>query len=157
MLMIGFLQDVAWGLADFRKHEMCGHCGADRNIDGPLAFTNLHFDAGWRATEDRTRLQFLEACEASTHPLRSSIYWNAWFCRIDIMHCLDHRGVAGIVAGSCLLDIVRNCTQLGPNQAVRLAWINEKLKTWNSEHVVSSKIDKLEMKNLQFGGGRSMG
>ena len=148
-------QGVEWGLPDYNavcEKRMCGYCDANR---GSKPFTDLRPTATWKPSElSLTNAEFVNATRGSTpHPLNRSRLWSKYFTRLDTMHCLDHRGVSGIVAGSVFSDLTVTRQELGATRAQRMAEIDRKKDVWFATHVVSSKMPKLFLKNIQFGGG----
>ena len=90
------------------------------------------------------------------HPLVGSIYFNSQFPKLDVMHVVDHRGLAGCIAGSVLVDLIKRERRLGASQEVRLRTINERLDEWNSNHILSSCLSNIELQNLTREDGWSM-
>ena len=142
-------QEVHWGVPGYAYvDEVCSDCLANRT-DKP--FTDLRDTAEWVPTQDFDHETFMDRTHGN-HPLVTSIYWNRFFVRIDMMHVFDHKGITGIVCAGVLVDVVKNCTDLGRTIDERLQWVNAKLSDWNSRHVVSSRINNLKIDNLEFGG-----
>ena len=68
------------------------------------------------------------------------------------MHCLDHRGVTGIVCGSIVADMIHTNTALGATIDQRLQAINDEAEIWYSTHMVSSRLPRLNRNNVQANG-----
>ena len=71
------------------------------------------------------------------------------------MHNLDHRGVAGIVAGSVLADVVHRHEPFGTTKQERMNQVNSLKDKWFREHKVSSEMPTINLTNLQWGGQKA--
>ena len=77
---------------------------------------------------------------------------SAFFPRYDGMHIFDHHGTSAVVAGSVIDTCVTECVALGPNQAARMARVNQEMKHYFDTHLVSSRMPPLRLKNLKSDG-----
>ena len=68
------------------------------------------------------------------------------------MHNLDHHGVSYIVGGSVIADVVRRHQAFGNTKQHRMDQINFLKDEWYSNHIVSSRMPDLGLKNIQWGG-----
>ena len=95
-----FEKHASWGLGNFRSAATpCPSCYANRLADMPL--TDLRPNAAWRPTSVMTDVQYRSRC-LKPHPLQSSHYFNRFLVRFDVMHAIDHNGVAGNVMVSTI-------------------------------------------------------
>ena len=72
-----------------------------------------------------------------------------------MMHNLDHRGVAGIIAGSVLADVVDRHVPFGTTKQERMNQVNSLKDKWFREHKVSSEMPTINLANLQWGGQKA--
>ena len=75
------------------------------------------------------------------HPLTGSKYFNKYACRNDLMHCMDHHGVYGVIFASITYYLINNdgWPGLGATQQQKLDTVNKYLeryykKTHGSQH-----------------------
>ena len=73
------------------------------------------------------------------------------------MHNLDHRGVAGIIAGSVLADVVDRHEPFGTTKQERMNQVNSLKDKWFREHKVSSEMPTINLTTLPWGGAKGMG
>ena len=88
------------------------------------------------------------------HPLTDSKYFNMYTVRNDLMHCMDCKGLYGIIFGSVTGHIVYNGDEIGATQDARVKKINEELdKYYVKNPGIQSKLEPIELKNI-FPGGK---
>ena len=144
-------QGVFWGLSAYSSAGddlMCGYCNANRT---DRIFTDLRESSEWKRSERRSNNEFL-ASNQGNHPMRYSRVWHKEFCRLDLMHNLDHRGVAAIMGGGVLADLMHREPLLGRNIQARLDVINRMKDEHYSTHRVSCRMGKLKQQHIEFGG-----
>ena len=141
---------VGWGLKSYNAgDECCGYCGANRTT---RPFTDLQETALWRPTTIVSLERFLERIQTPHHPLIDARFFTRYFVRIDIMHNLDHKGVASTVAGSIILPLIKFETRLGSNQHARLDALNSRLHTWQCDHRTTVRMPPIDLANLTITG-----
>ena len=138
---------LSWGLASYNEvdTDCCGWCLGDRR-HRPL--NDLRRKAKWRPTQHMSNLMFMERLKEKNHPLSRAPFVNKFFFRLDVMHVYDHHGIACIVVGSTLKDIVTSRNSFGASQPARLEAVNARLSTFNSAPGGSVTIPKLRLDNL---------
>ena len=146
---------LPWGLPGYHEDEPCFECDCNRSDKPYTSLVRVSRLRRLGLLPMFSETTFRSRCN-SVHPLVHSIYFNSQFPKLDLMHVIDHRGKAGCVAASVLIDLVRRENRLGRIQADRLAKINELLKEWNRNHLVSSAIGHLELQNLTQENGWAM-
>ena len=83
--------------------------------------------------------------------MTDSRYFNKYNSRKDLMHCLDHHGVFGVIIASIIWFLCCNdgVPTLGATQQERLDTVNGVLKSFYRKNPgVSSRLDTLKMKNI---------
>ena len=83
------------------------------------------------------------------HPLTDSKFFNRFTCRNDLMHCMDHNGVYGVIFASVCMYLIYNDGKpsLGRTEAERLRTINRRLDAFYKENPgVTSRLDQLQKK-----------
>ena len=112
-----FEKHASWGLGNFPSADTpCQSCCANR-LDVPL--TDLRPNAAWRPTSVMTDVQYRSRC-LKPHPMQSSHYFNRFLVRFDVMHAIDHNGVAGSVMASIIGYFY--CTKGVLARPVRYVW-----------------------------------
>ena len=135
---------MAWGVAGYSSvDKVCGSCHADR--DG-MPWSDLRPETLWRHVPF-SGAQFLAQCRYG-HPVTDSRYWNKYFPRNDIMHSMDCKGLAAIVAGGVFHNLIRFEARLGANKAERLGKINEFMVIHYRNNPCSSHLVDLREENL---------
>lgn len=135
----------SWGMASYNAaHEMCSECQANRSNK---PFTDLSPGAAWRQTLARNNDDFM-ARMTHRHPLFTSPFADRNLAVLDLMHIADCNGVANLVGGSILRDLVERDTRLGATQQARLAALNSQLKRFYEERPGYHRIPPLRLQNL---------
>ena len=110
---------VSWASAN----EVCPDCLADRTT---RPYTDLRSSAAWRNHLVTSPEDFLRRNRQPDHPLVASAFATRHLMQLDIMHCMDCKGVSSIVFGSMLQYVVQD-GRLGRNQGERLDTFNREL------------------------------
>ena len=143
-----------FGLAHYNSNECCSECMADR---ATRPYTDLTADARWRRSEGLpveawlTRIR--DTPEAPLHPLAGSRYCcDPCFFYLDLMHCVDCKGVSAGVFGGVLALLVRK-REAGANQEDRLRSVNTFLRNWYQQRPGWHRLPWIFAKNLTLGNG----
>ena len=149
-----FDMDVEHGLPNNKRARLfCKHCRATNCVQrgqNPHPYHDSTPTASWRSQLVTSNTEFMQRI-VRRHPLTDSKYFNRFTCRNDLMHCLDHKGVYGVIFASVLLFLIYNdgVPSLGATQPQRLDQINSQLDDYYEKYPgISSRLDKLKMKNI---------
>ena len=128
-----FDMDVEHGLPNYLRAKLfCKHCEATNSAiwgKNPYPMKDLRPSAKWR--------QHLIGCNSRfksrilrQHPLTDSKYFNKYTARNDLMHCMDHHGVYGVIIASVIwfFCINNGKPSLGATQQERLDTVNRRLE-----------------------------
>ena len=137
------------GLRHFNGVKMCCFCNAD-TADTP--HTDFGAGARWRGTVF-TNGQFLRHLRTPRHPAAAHPWFNKYTYRLDLLHILDHHGVANAIFGNILWAHVQTPSQVlpGATQAERLAFLNEDIKAFYTLNAVANRLPPLRLSNLRAG------
>jgi len=135
------------GLRHFNAVKMCCFCNADT---AETPHTDFGEHARWRNTVF-TNGQFLRHLRAPRHPVVAHPWFNVHTYRLDLLHTLDHHGVANAVLGNVLWRHVHAPSPAlpGSTQDERLAFLNEDIKSFYSQHAVANRLPPLRLGNLR--------
>ena len=147
-----FDMDVMNGLPNSKRAQLfCKHCRATNSSiwgKNPHPQLDLRPAASWRQQLVTSSAEFKRRL-VRPHPLTDSKYFNKYTSRNDLMHCMYHNGVYGIIIASVIWYLIHidGVPSLGTTQPRRLDKINEKLEAFYKEHPgISSRLDKLQKK-----------
>ena len=133
----------------YNSVEMCALCEAHTRL---RPHNNFHADAAWRSTLV-SNARFRERLRRPLHPLVDHCLFSKYTYRFDLLHMLDHHGVASHVVGNILwahLAADRDCNVLpGDNQDERLAFLNSEVKAFYSHAKVTNRMPPLKLSNLK--------
>ena len=131
---------------------ICSWCPAGRSL-ASCPWTALGSSAAWRSRRFNNR-QFLARLRRG-HGLLEWPEFNMYSVRLDVLHVLDYRGVAGKVYGSTLWAILKNPASFArvfPDHAGsredRLAALNSDLRSWMRQKCVTHRLPKITMRLL---------
>ena len=138
-----YVREMQW--ADYLGADrVCGLCMANRT---ELCWNNLRPDAPWRATTFDVQQGMLEYCRLDAHPLHHfpGIYTSTMF--LDVLHIMDHHGVASHLIGNVLWTCIAG-KEIGRTQEESLEILNQEIKTWYTEANVLHRLPKLKLHNI---------
>ena len=146
--------DAEHGLPNCKRARLfCKHCRATNSSvagQNPHPYNDNGPHASWRNHLITSNTDFMHRI-VKQHPLTGSKYFNRFTCRNDLMHCMDHHGVYGVIFASVVMFLLLNdgVPSLGATQPARLATINHRRKVFYDENPgISARLDQLEMKNI---------
>jgi len=118
------------GLPHFNSVRMCADCCAN-TTDCP--HNDFGPNAAWRDTV-KTNEQYMASIKRPLHPLAAHPLFNRLTFRHDLLHMLDHHGVASSVVANLLWDHVRpgRETSVLPGNSIgeRVEFLNAEIKAW---------------------------
>ena len=94
------------GLPHFNSTQPCADCCANTT---DLPHNDFGSNAAWRATV-RTNDEYMNAIRRPLHPLASHPIFNRFTYRHDMLHMLDHHGVASSIIANVFWEHVRHGT-----------------------------------------------
>eukprot|EP00974_Lingulodinium_polyedra_P050053 4813753-Lingulodinium_polyedra.AAC.2 len=136
LLFVGCDLEYACNVLGLPHFNATGNCCADCMADTEgVPFNNFHGAAAWRDTL-KTNTQYLAAVRTPMHPLLA----HPWFCkysyRHDLLHMIDHHGVASHVIGNILWAHIcgERETSVIPGATLeeRLAFLNADIRAYYS-------------------------
>ena len=140
------------GLKHYNSTDgMCSLCLA--NSTG-MVHNNYQKDAPWTKTfvDDRT---FGLRARRPLHPVVEHGFFNRFTFRYDLLHMLDHHGLASHVAANVLwthLSGERECDALpGENIEARLDFLNQDIKAYYRQQRVQNRLPVLKVSNIKSG------
>ena len=149
-----FDMDVEHGLPNSKRAKLfCKHCRATNSRiwrENPYPQNDLRPAALWRQQLVTCNTEFKSRI-VRPHPMTDSKYFNKYTSRNDLMHCMDHHGVFGVIIASTIWYLCYNdgVPTLGATQQQRLDTVNHRLDAFYTQNPgISSRLDKLQMKNI---------
>jgi len=143
--------DLEWacndlGLPHYNSNSPCAFCKANTST---MPHSNYHSAAPWRATF-RSEAEFQASLRQPLHPLVAAPWFFKDTYRLDLLHLLDHHGVASMVVANVVAMQVcfENLVTPGANQDQRLAFINDDIKAYYSARRVQHRLPPLKMSNV---------
>ena len=138
------------GLPHFNGVEqMCSLCLANRTT---LPFTILGEGAPWAATcvDNGT---FLARLRQPLHPAAGHPWFNLHTYRHDLLHMLDHHGLASHVIANILWAHLSGDREVlvlpGANMAERLAFLNDGVQGYYDHNRIDSRLPRLKESNIK--------
>ena len=100
----------------------------------------------------RDRLGRISGQESATRPpaLGKSIF-TRHLLQMDVMHCMDCKGVAAIAYGSFLMYVVGDL-RLGANQGERIDRFNTEMDTWYAARPGSNRLPAIKLSDIRKDG-----
>ena len=140
------------GLPHYNAVDMCPFC--DAHTGALIPFNNFHAAAAWRRTV-RDNTQFMNNLRRPLHPLCSHPWFSMYTYRLDLLHLIDHNGVAGEVIGNIVwMHLARQSTVLpGANQEDRMDFLNDDIRGFYNTCGVSNRLPRLKLSNFMAEGG----
>ena len=138
------------GLPHFNSNQCCALCCANVS-DKP--HNNYHNDAAWRGTL-RTSDEFRAALRQPLHPLVAWHSFSRFTYRLDLLHLLDHHGVASHVVANVIANFVEQASETvpGESQESRLNFINDDIRGFYTDRHVQNRMPPLKIANLYMNG-----
>lgn len=156
--------DLDWacnelGLQHWGRPTPCCFCAAN-NTDKLL--NDFTASAAWRSSV-YTNGQFKRRVRKPYHPLAAWPAFNRHTYRIDLLHTLDHNGVAGVVLGNVFWAHLRRPSLVlpGDTQEGRMQFLNDDIRGFYHQNSVANRLPRLSISNVirrgttqSCGGGR---
>ena len=142
------------GIPHFNSpYACCCLCEANMDMDDK-PFNDFSPGAAWRGTEVHN-VRFMERLRQPLHPLCSHPWFNMHTFRFDMLHLLDHHGLASHVVGNVLwthLSGDRDCEVFpGANIDHRVDFLNTDLAAWYSQTGTRNRLPVLKESNVKEG------
>ena len=101
----------------------------------------------------KTNAEFLGSFRRPLHPLVSHPWWNSHTYRLDLLHLIDHHGIAGNIIGNTFWAHIsgeRMCDVLpGSTVESRLEALNIEIKEFYDANRVDNRLPKLKLDNIK--------
>ena len=138
------------GLPHFNALECCFLCAANTTT---RPHNDYHADAGWRSTI-KTDAEFSAALRRPLHPLVSHPMFSRWSYRLDLLHLLDHHGVASHVTANIMAMHLghQNNVLPGASQDERMSFLNDEIQEWYSLRRVDCRLPRLRLASIYRDG-----
>ena len=139
------------GLPHFNSTQPCADCCANTT---DLPHNDFGSNAAWRATV-RTNDEYMNAIRRPLHPLASHPIFNRFTYRHDMLHMLDHHGVASSIIANVFWEHVKHGTPTsvlpGATIGERVAFLNAEMKAWYGQppNNTCSRLPLLKPDNIK--------
>jgi len=138
-------------LKHYSAVQMCMHCEADKK---DIPFHDFHGGAKWRSTI-LSNDAFMARVGEPRNPMVAHVWFNKYTYRYDLLHMLDHHGVASHIVGNILhahLSSERETDVLpGSNMQERLGFLNSDIQAFYTAHKVANRLPPLKETNVKDG------
>ena len=128
---------------------MCPYCLADCH---GRPHNNYQRTAAWRQTF-LDNDEFMARLRVPLHPLAAHHIFNKYTYRLDLLHVLDHHGLAALVIANILwqhLSSERESPVLPGNTVdARLQYLNDDIQAYYTEMRVESRLPRLKLSNIK--------
>lgn len=139
------------GLPHFSSNEVCCECRANIST---MPHNNFNAEAAWRPTVV-TNEEFRARLRRPLHPLVEHPVFSKYTFRYDLLHMLDHHGVASHVVANILWAHVsgdRESEALpGDNEGERIEFLSSDMRAFYTQHQVANRMPALKLSNLKAG------
>ena len=138
------------GMVSYNSANCCAECDANGST---VPHNDFSDGALWRHTV-RDNATYLAHFRQPLHPLVAHGWFNRFSYRHDILHMWDHHGITSTSVGCVLDHHVREASAVlpGNNQQIRLDFLNDDIRAFNSARGVLNKLPKLKLSNLTKDG-----
>jgi len=138
------------GLAHFNGAKPCMFCEADCTALFP--FADLSPGAAWRPTV-RNNDEFLASIRRPLHPLTAHPIFSMYTYRLDLLHNIDHHGVAGHIEGNVFAMHLNRQNDIlpGANEELRLDYLNEDKRHFYMHTGVQNRMPPLKITQIVDG------
>ena len=139
------------GLPHFNSNRPCADCCAN-TTDVP--HNDFGPNAAWRDTL-RSNDDYLAAIRQPLHPVAAHPIFNRLTYRHDMLHMLDHHGVASSVAANVFWEHVRpgRETSVLPGDTIgeRVEFLNAEMKAWYEQppNIHHARLPLLKQDNIK--------
>ena len=132
---------IHWGQGD----DICPECLANRTT---MPYTDLRPNAAWRSHLVSDLAEFRGRNRRPNHPLLASPFFTRHLLQMDVMHCMDCKGVAAIAYGSFLMYVIGDL-RLGANQGERIDRFNTEMNTWYAARPGSNRLPAIKLSDIR--------
>ena len=142
------------GMPHFNSNEICVECMANTT---DIPHNNFGVDAAWRATL-KTPDQYFEHFRKPLHPFVCHDFYTTFAYRYDLLHMLDHHGVASQVLGNICWHHVSHAereTNVLPGDTVadRVDFLTSDMHAWYQQHNVGERLPSMKESMIKPDGG----
>ena len=138
------------GLPHFNSRQnCCTDCMANMH---DVPHNDFSTTAAWRATL-KDRAQYMGSLRVPLHPLAAHPWFNHMTYRFDLLHMVDHHGIANHIIGNILWHHV---SQAGSSDALpggttqeRLDFLNADIVAFYQERHVADRVPRLHLSNIK--------
>ena len=144
---------VELGMRGASHNDPCSFCPCNRT---DMPFTALGSSAAWRLRRLSNDQFLLRIRQENRHPLVAWTWFNRHSPRLDGLHVVDYKGVAGAVSANVLWSIILQASAF-PSltlRADRFQALNDLKDAFDSEHETPHRLGDITM-NLLFTDGKA--
>ena len=137
------------GFKHFNKNDPCPYC---RATNSTRPHNNFHETAEWRPTI-LSNAEFLAELRRPLHPMVTNPWFGLHTYRMDLLHLIDHHGVANNIVGNTFwlhISGDRMCDVLPGNTVEgRLESLNAEITQWYSDNRIANRLPPLKISNIK--------